>query len=179
MDKICGNDFLLEKFKDIQELIRFADQKVAVVLVFIGLEITAVLGVLNNYTPKNYLNFGDITLLFFVILFFGSVAWCLYIATIKILCPRFALSDEKYKESDNPFYFGDISKATEEEFIVKAKEITKEDINISLSKELHACSKILVKKLLNCNKLIIKAFCSFLFMLAIIIWNVFFMRLPI
>lgn len=106
MDKI---NYALESFKNIQDLIKFADQKAGAILVVIGLIFTSFVQYLEN-----------LTLSFYKITFIGTLTFIAGIATIiclsfviyytifKILKPRFAKNYEEGESST--FYFKHISK---------------------------------------------------------------------
>ena len=106
MDKI---NYALESFKNLQDLIKFMDQKAGAILVVIGLIFTAFVQYLGNLKFSFYkptcigvltfmVGFATIVCLFFVI----------YYSIFKILKPRFA---KNYQEGElSSFYFEHISK---------------------------------------------------------------------
>lgn len=110
MDKIT---YSLESFKNIQDLIKFADQKAGAVLIVVGLIFTAFVQYLENLafstktiTPLSMLTFlsGFATIL--------CVSVVLYYSIFKILKPRFA---KNYQAGElSTFYFEHISKMNKE-----------------------------------------------------------------
>lgn len=106
MDKL---NYALESFKNIQDLIKFADQKASAILVVIGLIFTALVQYLASLTfALNNLN--SIAVLTFIsgISAILSLSFVLYYSIFKILKPRLAKS---YQEDElSTFYFEHISK---------------------------------------------------------------------
>jgi len=153
-------------------LIKFADQKVAAISVFIALEVTAVLEMIKNYdfTLNDTFCIRDtvFTIFFiqFLILFFISITVCLYYAITGVLKPIFQTETEK---SDNLFFWENTEKRKETEFINAVNEIKDEEINVSISSYIFITSKRLRKKLDNCGRLATATFLSFIFMLIILI----------
>ena len=106
MDKI---NYALESFKNIQDLIKFADQKAGAILVVIGLIFTAFVQYLGNLT-FSLTNPTFIGVLTFIagIGTIVSLSFVIYYSIFKILKPRFA---KNYQEGElSTFYFEHISK---------------------------------------------------------------------
>ena len=105
MDKI---NYALESFKNIQDLIKFADQKTGAILVVIGLIFTAFVQFIANLT----FSFSNITLIGSLTFIAGiltaiSLIVVIYFSIFKILKPRFA---KNYQEGElSTFYFEHIS----------------------------------------------------------------------
>jgi hypothetical protein len=105
MDKIS---YALESFKNIQDLIKFADQKAGAILVVIGLIFNAFVQFIANLT----FSFPNVTLIGSLTFIAGIVTIiCLivvfYFSIFKILKPRFA---KNYQEGElSTFYFEHIS----------------------------------------------------------------------
>jgi hypothetical protein len=106
MNKI---DYALESFKNIQDLIKFADQKAGAILVVVGLVFSA----FAQYLEKLTFSIDSITLIgALTFLTGGATVACiitvLYLSIFKILKPRFA---KNYSEDEvSTFYFEHISK---------------------------------------------------------------------
>lgn len=105
MDKI---NYALESFKNIQDLIKFADQKAGAVLIIVGLIFTSFVQYMKGLT----FSLESITVLG-TLAFLSGVAsiFCLtmvlYYSIFKILKPRFAKS---YKNGElSTFYFAHIN----------------------------------------------------------------------
>jgi len=106
MDKI---NYALESFKNIQDLIKFADQKAGAILVVIGLLFTALVQYLGNLTFSPYkLNFIGVLTFFVGVTSMISLSFVIYYSIFKILKPRLA---KNYQEGElSSFYFEHISK---------------------------------------------------------------------
>lgn len=105
MDKIS---YALESFKNIQDLIKFADQKAGAILVVIGLIFTAFVQFIANLTfsSSNLTIIGSITFIAGIITAI-SLTVVIYFSIFKILKPRFA---KNYQDGElSTFYFEHIS----------------------------------------------------------------------
>jgi len=106
MDKI---NYALESFKNMQDLIKFADQKAGAILVVIGLIFTAFVQYLGNLT----FSFNGLTFIGVLTFMAGfatiiCLSFVIYYSIFKILKPRFA---KNYQEGElSTFYFEHISK---------------------------------------------------------------------
>lgn len=110
MDKI---NYALESFKNIQDLIKFADQKAGAVLIVIGLIFTAFVQYLEKLTfsTDNVTGIGTITFLTGIATLICMIV-VLYYSVFKILKPRFA---KNYQEGElSTFYFEHISQVNKE-----------------------------------------------------------------
>lgn len=106
MDKI---NYALESFKNIQDLIKFADQKAGAVLIVVGLIFTAFVQNIEKLTfsTDNATVIGTITFLSGLVTLVCVVV-VLYYSVFKILKPRFA---KNYQEGElSTFYFEHINK---------------------------------------------------------------------
>ena len=88
MDKI---NYALESFKNIQDLIKFADQKAGAVLIVVGLIFTAIVQYLEKLTfsNENITVIGTITFITGLATLICMIV-VLYYSIFKILKPRFA-----------------------------------------------------------------------------------------
>jgi hypothetical protein len=106
MDKI---NYALESFKNIQDLIKFADQKAGAILVVIGLIFTSFV----QYVGNLVFSLTDPTLIGILTFVMGTgtlvcLSFVLYYSLFKILKPR--LSKNYREEELSTFYFEHISK---------------------------------------------------------------------
>ncbi len=109
MDK---SEFALESFKNIQELIKFTDQKAGGVLVVIGLELTVFLSCIDKLDfHKNYLTLFSITTILLGMITAFLLIYTLYISVFKILRPRLANHYSGYDLS--LFYFNHLASMTD------------------------------------------------------------------
>ncbi|CAM4003394.1 Hypothetical transmembrane protein [Flavobacterium branchiophilum] len=127
MDKI---NYALESFKNIQDLIKFADQKAGAILVVIGLIYTAFVQYLENlvFSLTNPTFIGVFTFVMGI----GTIvclSFVLYYSLFKILKPRLS---KNYREEDlSTFYFEHISKESKNihtKFETITEEIMLKDI---------------------------------------------------
>jgi hypothetical protein len=110
MDKIT---YALESFKNIQDLIKFADQKSSAVLVVIGLVFTAFVQFIEKLTfSTSQITFIGVATFIVGIACILSMTIVLYYSIFKILKPRFA---KNYQINEvSTFYFDHISKKSTE-----------------------------------------------------------------
>lgn len=143
MDK---HTFTLESFKNIQELIRFTDQKSAGVLVVAGLESTVFLSFIDKLSfNKNY------TSAFSVITFTVGIATALllaltiYFSIFKVLRPRLA---NHYAGNDTSlFYFNHLaSMANKNGMFYQFNNVTDESILRNLTDQIFEVSRIMNAK---------------------------------
>ena len=106
-------DYALESFKNIQDLIKFADQKAGAVMVVTGLVFTAFV----QHLEKLAFSIDPITFFGFITFLTGSatvvgIITVLYFSIFKILKPRFA---QNYQDGEfSTFYFEHISKVSKD-----------------------------------------------------------------
>ncbi|MCW8897048.1 MAG: DUF5706 domain-containing protein [Flavobacteriales bacterium] len=144
-------NFLFENFKNIQDLIKFADQKAGAILVICGIILTVFMGFAKPLYIVNIDNLAKCDNLTISILVFilGLVLAILLvvifgICIFKILKPKFA---KNYSEgSSSMFYFEHIAKLTKSEFKERTKSISKKSIKKDLSEQIYEVSKILMQK---------------------------------
>ena len=164
MDKI---NYALESFKNIQDLIKFADQKAGAVLIVVGLIFTAFVQYLEKLTFSldTLTTLGALTFLSgFTTIF--CLTMVLYYSVFKILKPRFA---KNYKDSElSTFYFEHInveSKELHEKYeTIKVEKMLKDiiDQQIEVSNILNEKNKYLSKSFVW---LFMSLFASFIFIL--------------
>lgn len=148
MDK---TDFLLEDFKNIQDLIKFADQKAAAILVVCGIilsvfmEFTKPLSIISIDTLSQAENpVINISIFLTGLILSSLLLVILCICIFKVLKPKFA---NHYSEnSKSMFYFEHIAKMEKSEFIEMTNSLSEDTINNNLSDQIYEISKILLCK---------------------------------
>ena len=138
-------DYLLSSFNNVQSLIRFADQKVASIL----LVDTITIGIFVSKASELTISLSLITFWGFIafisgVVFIISNLIALYKSILKVLKPRFA---KFYKPKEiSLFYFEHIANSSKVDIQNKANKISKSKMNEELSAQLYEISKILNKK---------------------------------
>jgi len=148
-------DFLLEDFKNIQELIRFADQKAAAILVVCGIIMTVFFEVSKKltFTTINILKetnqfLNGIMIFILGVVFSIILVSIFYQCIFKILKPKFANNYIGCKSSI--FYFEHIAKREKAEFKKEVAEIDEYLIINNLSDQIFETSNILYRKNKSC-----------------------------
>lgn len=141
MDKIS---YALESFKNIQDLIKFADQKAGAILVVIGLIFTAFVQYLGNlsFSVTNTSFIGVLTFIAGI----GTIiclSFVIYYSIFKILKPRLAKNYLDFELST--FYFEHISKESKN-IHAKFETITEEIMLKDILDQKIEVSKILNEK---------------------------------
>lgn len=151
----------LENFKNIQELIKFADQKASGLLVVYGFLITIYI---NFFEDTKFIELKEASIKNWLILVFG-LGFCItmivqiYYVVFKIIVPRKA---SNYRNETNTFYYEHISKMEEIDFI---ESIINEDIDSNINNvasQIYEISRILDTKYDNIR------FCIELLILSVI-----------
>jgi Ca2+/Na+ antiporter len=167
MDKI---NYALESFKNIQDLIKFADQKAGAVLIVVGLIFTAFVQYLEKLTfsTDNVTTIGTITFLTGLATLICMIV-VLYYSVFKILKPRFA---KNYQEGElSTFYFEHISKVNKE-LHVKYENISDEDMLKDIIDQQIEVSHILNEKNENLAKSFIWLFAALFASMVFIILSI-------
>jgi hypothetical protein len=147
------NEYLLESFKNIQELIRFSDAKVGAILVVFGIEFGCFLSLVEKYqfVPGPY-SWKDIVIFIFGAIFTLCSLLGIFIALLAVLRPREA---KHYAANQRSLlYYGHIVAMDKTELGSKAQELDSEGITREILGQLFEVSKILVKKNKYCRILI-------------------------
>ncbi|MCP8615240.1 hypothetical protein [Salirhabdus salicampi] len=178
MDK---NDLLQFNHSNIQELIRFIDQKAGALLVIYGFLFTATIEYakkLSFINPFN-LNNGFITTLSIVELVTGLLLiylliYQIYIVLFRIIKPRHA--SNYTQEELSIIYFDHISKQNKFEYINHIEQLPEDNLKTFIQRELatqiHEISSIMSQKSKNLNSLLNYLFFSiFLLLFFIFISN--------
>lgn len=135
--------FALESFKNIQDLIKFVDQKTGAVLVIAGIISTGYFQCIDDleFAPIN-----EVTIWGYLCFFFSVIcSLCLLIIFNKtifnILRPRIA---KHYNQSDySIFYYGHIAKESREKLFDEYKELNEEEMLLSVVEQQYEVSHIL------------------------------------
>lgn len=148
MDKTV---FVFESFKNIQDLIKFADQKSSAVLVVTGLIITAYFQYLEGLTFSKNFSFLGISTFFTSLATALSLLKVVYISIFKVLRPREA---KHYRQNDfSLFYYEHIFQAGKVKVLEQYSIITEDIILKNFVDQQHEVSRILMEKLkeLRCS----------------------------
>lgn len=142
--------YLLENFRNIQELIRFIDQKTNFILVIYGIimgffvNISKELELINPFNVYLGIKLGISISLFLLGNFILIEAFYqIYIILFKILKPR-KLNQNRGDKC--LFYYGDIAGMEKENFVEKIKNAEEEEKLIHLKHQIYEISKIMKKK---------------------------------
>ncbi|UYZ19944.1 Pycsar system effector family protein [Mesobacillus jeotgali] len=148
MDK---REMIFENFKNIQDLIKFIDQKAGALLVLYGFLLTAFI----EFSKKlSFVNINEITglnekILSFLTLITGLalvlfITYQFYIIIVLILKPRTA---KHYQTGESSlFYYYHISKIGKEQLIDQYKSMDEDALTVNLLGQVFEVSKILDKK---------------------------------
>lgn len=149
MDK---QSFALESFKNIQELIRFVDQKSNGVLLVSGLILTAFL----EFSKALVFSFSSVSLAGFVTFVFGAtttglLSYVMYVSIFKILRPQLAKS---YSSNETSLlYFKHLAEIQDRVILQeKFKDITDDSIIESIADQIFEVSRILDVKIIELHK---------------------------
>jgi hypothetical protein len=167
------NDLAQYNHSNIQELIRFIDQKAGALLVIYGFILTALVEYsknLNFINPFKLLKFTDI---FNSIFLFLIGAWILflmlyqiYIVIFKIIRPRRATNYTQ--EEISTIYFHHISNSKKEEFTKLYSELPDDRVQKELLDQIYEISCILSQKSENFNSILKWLYTSIISMLLFI-----------
>lgn len=161
MNKI---QFSLESFKNIQDLIKFTDQKTGAVLVLSGVLLTALFRISRElvFIELNQAKPIEIVTFIFGTLTFISLFITIYISINKILKPRLA---KNYKSEElSLFYFEHLSKLGRDKIHSKYKALKEDDILKLIVDQQYEISKILESKIKFLNIAFKLIFSSILFL---------------
>ncbi|KAB1065937.1 hypothetical protein [Salibacter halophilus] len=167
MDKI---NYALESFKNIQDLIKFADQKAGAVLIVVGLIFTAFVQYLEKLTfsADNMTIIGTITFITGLATLICMIV-VLYYSVFKILKPRFA---KNYQEGElSTFYFEHIT-IVNKELHEKYKNISDESMLKDIIDQQIEVSSILNEKNENLAKSFIWLFAALFASIVFIILSI-------
>ena len=138
--------FALENLKNIQEMIKFADQKAGAVLVVYGFLITIYLEIGKNlsFELHNNTNSGICTFVIGVISGFLILyeVICLFQNVVK---PR--LANDYKPEERCIYYFDHIARCSRSELVESIQNIEESNMVSEIATQLHENAKILTRKL--------------------------------
>lgn len=153
--------YLLASYKNIQELIRFTDQKIGAVLVLCGIQLTLFWsnGDSLSFLSKE-LNLLQILINLSGIIFILLIVAILYLSIVKILKPRFA---RNYKEDEYTcLYFNHIASEGKHRFDLAVQDLDEKQIREELKDQIYEISKILSLKNRYCSIVMMLLFISIL-----------------
>jgi hypothetical protein len=165
------NQYLLEDLKNIQELIRFADQKAAALLTIYGLIVTSFVA----YSKDLFVTQVPITdwswHLWFsailVTLFACIVLYQIHLVMFKVIKPK--LAKHYSVESASTFYFEHIANLDKELYLGMVNRLDDDKIRTDLSEQIYEISVILKGKLKTISSSITWLYLSIIALLLIIL----------
>jgi hypothetical protein len=171
MDKAT---FALEDFKNIQELIRFIDQKAGAVLVIYGFLITAFIEFAKNLIFINPFSLSTSKAITFSIITFLSGAilililiYQIYYILFKIIEPKVASNYCKGEQC--LYYFEHISNMKKSKFMDDIMQLSEDEMLQELSGQVFEVSKIMSKKREDFCKVIRFLYVSIIILLVFIL----------
>lgn len=138
--------FTLESFKNIQELIKFTDQKSGGVLVVAGLELTVFLNVVDKLIFKTN-SFGVYSVVVFVlgVITAGLLIAIVYVSVFKVLRPQ--LANHYSGNEASLFYFNHLASMTDKTAMFEQfKNVDDNLILRNLTDQIFEVSKIMNRK---------------------------------
>lgn len=143
-------EYLKSSFVNIQELIKFTDQKIASVLVLCGIEITIFFELSKNtIIIKNNLSLQSIITFLSGIVFLTLLFIIIYLSIMRILKPRFA----RHYNADqySLIYFEHIALNDKTVLFDNIEKLNKNDKIQEFADQLYEVSKILYRKNKYCS----------------------------
>ncbi|OCT15981.1 hypothetical protein A8709_10195 [Paenibacillus pectinilyticus] len=171
-DMIKKYSFALDTFKNIQELIRFVDQKSSAVLVIYGFILSAFIATTNKLDFINPFSLtftkGMISLLAFVVGLstLALLLYKIYIIINKILRPR--LANNYLPNKHSIFYFEHIYKMGKDSYLEEFQNMNEDDFEKEVAAQVFEVSGIMVKKTAYLNKVMTHLFYSIALLLCFI-----------
>lgn len=162
-------EFALESFKNIQDLIKFTDQKANAVLVISGLILTAFLHFSNDLVFVSFNKATIVEILSFLagMLTIVGLVIVIYISIHNILKPRLAKNYEKKDLS--LFYFEHINALGKKKIHTEYKELEEHKMLTLILDQQFEVSKILNLKIKALNKAFFILFVSVIILLIFIV----------
>lgn len=164
-----NKSFAIESFKNIQELIRFVDQKSNGVLLVSGLILTAFL----EFSKGLVFNFTSISLAGFLTFILGSTTtglpiYVIYISIFKILRPQLA---KNYSSNESSLlYFKHLAEIKDKTLLQQRfKDLKDDSILESIADQIFEISRILDVKIIELHKSMKYLFCSIASLLTFIL----------
>ncbi|HCT84698.1 MAG: hypothetical protein DKM50_00585 [Candidatus Margulisiibacteriota bacterium] len=151
MNKI---NFILEDFKNVQDLIKFTDQKASIILLVYSFVIKALIDFSSNVTYVNPFTFKHSTGTFLSVVTFIVGATLvivllvqLYYMLFKIIKPR--LSKHFSHQDHSVFYFEHIARMKKADFVTQYDDINEDRMFNEILDQLYEVSRILSRKTAN------------------------------
>jgi hypothetical protein len=167
------NDLAQYNHSNIQELIRFIDQKAGALLVIYGFILTALVEYSKDLIFINPFKLSKFPDIFISMLLFLAGAWILflmlyqiYVVIFKIIRPRKAVNYTQ--EEISTIYFNHISKSKKEDFIKLYTELPDDKVQKELLDQIYEVSCILSQKSENFNSILKWLYTSIISMLLFI-----------
>lgn len=164
-----NQSFALESFKNIQELIRFIDQKANGVLLVSGLILTAFL----EFSKALVFRFSSVSVAGFLTFLFGVttiglLSYVIYISIFEILRPQL---EKNYSSNEaSLLYFKHLAEIKDKALIQqKFKNLNDDSILESISDQIFEVSRILDVKIIELRKSMNYLFWSIASLLAFIL----------
>lgn len=150
MDKLA---FAIESFKNIQDLIKFADQKAGAVLILTGLILSEYIQFLGTLTfcGLNHLTFLGILTFISSIIIFLCLLFVLYMTIFNVLKPKTAKHYQK--EELSLFYYEHISRAGKDRINNEYEKIDKNIMLKNIIDQQYEISVILKRKTIALEKI--------------------------
>ena len=139
-------NFALESFKNIQELIRFIDQKSGAVLVIAGLAFTGYIEYAKDLQFVSIQEVDFIGILCFLssLITIGCLVFVIWISIFKVLKPRLA---KNYANDEHSlFYFEHLSQLGKEQTLTEYKNLNDVSILKNIVDQQFEVSKIMEQK---------------------------------
>jgi len=152
-------DYLVSSFHNMQELIKFSDQKVTAILVVCSLEVTVFINIAEKYQiGLSNIRFWGILLFVVGIIFICMIGLIIYLGIYKVLKPRFA---KDYKKGTySCYYFEHIALNSKEMLREQVEEITEDSQINELTDQIYEIARILHNKNKYCSVLMNLVFWS-------------------
>ena len=157
-------EYTLANFKNVQDLIKYQDQKTAAILVIVSILISVFLEIskgLEIIEPERLLSttltFWNIGCFITGFVFIALAVYIFYICIFQVLKPKFI---KKYDDSKNStFYFGHIADSKLNDFRARISTIKEEEMLNDVTGQLFEVSNILQNKASRCSKAMSYLFC--------------------
>jgi hypothetical protein len=164
MDK---EELMLHNHTNIQELIRFIDQKAGALLVIYGFIISATIEFAKDLQFIDTLAFNNILLFIVGFLLLALLIYQVYFVLFEIIKPRQAKS---YTTQDQAsvLYFDHISNRTKEQYVLHYENISDVEIKNEMLAQIYEISCIMSQKSKNFNSILKYLFVTILLLLLFI-----------
>lgn len=158
-------EFALESYRNLQELIKFIDQKASLLLVITGAIIPIFLEISKNLffiKPKRFI---EILVLIFGVLVILTIACQLYFIVFRIIGVR---KPKHYSSKEQSlFYYGHIIQKDKSDFMSKLNNLTDKAIMNEISSQVYEVAHIMDSKSENFR------IASYLFLIEIVMFLIY------